>query len=96
MRYPGAANTGAVSSAWDHIRVEFPPAGAGTALRPAATGTAAHSAKSGQSAPAPRVSTTVLSTTQWDQLLTRVGALPVPNVVTKPSSSAIPAPKSHK
>ena len=95
MRYPGAANTHAVASAADHIRVEFPPAGAGTALRPAATGTAAHSAKSGASAPAPRVTATTLSSTQWDQLLTRVGALPAPSVRTKPSSSAIPAPKTH-
>jgi hypothetical protein len=94
MRYPGAANTDAVSSAWDHIRVEFPPAEAGTALRPAATGNA-HSAQSGGSAPAPRVTATTLSSTQWDQLLTRAGALPAPSVRTKPSSAAIPDPKKH-
>jgi hypothetical protein len=95
MRYPGASNTDAVASASDHIRVEFPPAGAGTALRPAATGAGAHSAKSGAAAPAPRVTATTLNATQWDQLLTRVGALPAPSVRTKPSSAAIPAPKTR-
>ena len=60
-----------------------------TALRPAAVGTAAHSAKTGSAAPAPLVTTTVLSPTQWEQLITRVGALPSPKVATKPSSAAL-------
>jgi hypothetical protein len=93
MRYPGAANTHATASAAAHIRLEFLPARPGTALRPAAVGTAAHSAKSGSAAPAPLVTTTVLSSAQWDQLVTRVGALPAPKVATKPSSSAIVDPK---
>ena len=97
MRYPGAANTHAVTSASAHIALDFLPARPGTALRPAAVGPAAHSAKSGTTAPAPLVSTTaVLSNTQWDQLLTRVAALPAPKVATKPSSAAIPDPKQKK
>jgi Transglycosylase SLT domain len=93
MRYPGAANTHATASAAAHIRLEFLPARPGTALRPAAVGKAAHSAKSGSAAPAPLVTTTVLSAAQWNQLVTRVGALPAPKVATKPSSSAIVDPK---
>jgi hypothetical protein len=96
MRYPGASNTHAVPTAWDHVGLEFAAASPGTALKPSALGTAAHSAKSGHAAPAPRESTTVLSTTQWDQLLTRVGALPTPKVATKPSSAAIADPKKTK
>ncbi len=93
MRYPGAANTHAIASAAAHIRLEFLPARAGTALRPAAVGTAAHSAKAGRTAAAPLVTTTVLSSAQWNQLVSRVGALPAPKVATKPSSSAIADPK---
>jgi hypothetical protein len=93
MRYPGASNTHAIASAAAHIRLEFLPARAGTALRPAAVGTTAHSAKSGSTAPAPLVTTTVLSAAQWNQLVARVGALPAPKVATKPSSSAIADPK---
>jgi transglycosylase-like protein with SLT domain len=96
MRYPGAATTHALATAWDRIRLEFPPPSAATVLRPPAVVTAAHSAKSGRAAPAPRVSTTVLSATQWNQLLTRVGALPTPKVATKPSSAAIPDPKPKR
>jgi hypothetical protein len=29
---------------------------------------------------------------QWEQLIARLGALPVPSVSTKPSPSAIPDP----
>jgi Transglycosylase SLT domain len=93
MRYPGAASTHALASAAAHIRLEFLPARPGTALRPAAVGKAAHSASTGSAAPVPLVTTTVLSATQWNQLLTRVGALPAPKVATKPSSAAILDPK---
>lgn len=94
MRYPGASNTHAIASAAAHIRLQFLPPRPGTALRPTAVGTAAHSAKNGKAAPAPLVTTTVLSPAQWDQLITRVGALPSPKVATKPSSAAIADPKS--
>jgi soluble lytic murein transglycosylase-like protein len=96
MRYPGAPRTQAVATAWDRIQLQYaPPQSAAKALRPSTVGTAS-SAKSGSAAPAPRVSTTVLSTTQWNQLLTRVGALPTPKVATKPSSAAIADPSKPK
>jgi hypothetical protein len=38
----------------------------------------------------------VLSTTQWNQLVTRIGALPVPKVSSKPSGAAIKDPKPPK
>lgn len=94
MRYPGASNTHAIASAAAHISLRFLPPRPGTALRPTAVGTAAHSAKTGSAAPAPLVTTTVLSPAQWDQLITRVGALPSPKVATKPSSAAIADPKA--
>jgi len=37
-----------------------------------------------------------LSGTQWNQLVTRIGALPAPKVAAKPSSSAIKDPKQTK
>jgi hypothetical protein len=94
MRYPGASNTHALASAAAHISLQFLPPRPGTALRPTAVRAAAHSAKTGSAAPAPLVTTTVLSPAQWDQLITRVGALPSPKVATKPSSAAIADPKS--
>ena len=35
-----------------------------------------------------------LSTTQWNQLVTRIGALPAPKVAAKPNSSAIKDPNA--
>ena len=94
MRYPGSPNTHAARSASTHIALEYAPAPAGTALAPAAVGSSAHSAKSGSTAPAPLVSTTVLSSDQWGQLVTRIGSLPQPHVATKPGAAAIPDPKA--
>jgi hypothetical protein len=96
MRYPSAPKTHALASAWDRIRIDYAPLSAAKALRPSVPGPAGHSAKSGRTAPAPSVTTTVLSTTQWNQLLTRVGALPTPKVATKPSSAAIADPKPKR
>jgi hypothetical protein len=36
------------------------------------------------------VTTTVMTSAQWNQLMTRIAGLPSPSVSTKPSSSAIP------
>lgn len=90
MRYPGAPNTHARSAYWNRLQLDFRPApGVAAALSPAAVAGAAHSARSGATAPSPLVSTTVLSFGQWNQLMTRVAALPVPTVASKPSSFAI-------
>jgi Transglycosylase SLT domain len=95
MRYPGSANTHASSAFWNRIHLRFRPVSTRTALSPKAPATAAHSAQSGQTAPSPIVTTSVLSSSQWSQLMERVAALPAPTVATKPSSSAIPDPKHH-
>jgi soluble lytic murein transglycosylase-like protein len=91
MRYPGSSNTHAESAYADRIHLAF----AAPAPKPAsaASATAAHSAGAGPTAPAPLVTTSALSAAQWGQLIERVGALPTPSVLTKPSSSAIPDPK---
>jgi soluble lytic murein transglycosylase-like protein len=94
MRFPGASNTRASGAYWNRIHLVFAPqAPAGSALTPGAAARAAHSARSGRTAPAPVVTTNALSSAQWSQLMQRVGALPMPVVASKPSSSAIPDPK---
>jgi soluble lytic murein transglycosylase-like protein len=90
MRYPGAPNTHARPAYSDQIQLAFRPLPTSSSLATAATGTAAHSAKAGATAPVPVVTTSPLSAAQWNQLMTRVSALPVPTVKTKPSSQAIP------
>jgi hypothetical protein len=89
MHYPGAANTLARAQLWDRIHVGFRPSAAGLATSAVPAAKAAHSAGAAKTAPAPIVVTTDLNTTQWNHLITRVGALPVPKVPLKPSSSAI-------
>ena len=96
MRYPGAPSTHAVPTYWDRIRVTFQPGSAHTTLTPAAAAAAAaaaRSARSGRTAPSPLITPTYVSAGQWEQLVARIGALPVPTVTRKPSSSAIPDPK---
>ncbi len=93
MRYPGSSNTHAATAYWNRIRLQFRPARVTAALNPAAAATAAHSARSGRTAPAPLVSTSALSATQWSQLMERVAALPAPTVATKRSPAAVPDPK---
>jgi soluble lytic murein transglycosylase-like protein len=95
MRYPGSPRTHASAADANHIHLVFAPAPATTALNPAAAGRAAHSASSGRAAPSPLVTTSILSAAQWNQLMERVGTLPMPTVRTKPSASAVPDPKSH-
>jgi hypothetical protein len=89
MRYPGAPNTQAHSAYWNRVQLDFDVA-APRAAKPASRAAAAHSAKNGQTAPAPVVTTTVMTSTQWNQLMTRIAGLPSPRVSTRPSSSAIP------
>jgi membrane-bound lytic murein transglycosylase B len=94
MQYPGAPNTLAMPEHWDHIHIGFRPVAGDVAVAPSAAAKAAHSASAGKTAPAPIVAPNPLSTTQWNQLFSRIGALPAPKVATKPSSSAIKDPKS--
>ena len=78
-----------------YFAVGFRPVAGDVALSPAAAN-AAHSAGVGKTAPAPILSPSVLSTTQWNQLVTRIGALPAPKVASKPSSAAIKDPNLPK
>jgi membrane-bound lytic murein transglycosylase B len=93
MRYPSASNTQAEPQFWNRISLEFAPARTAGVLNPAAAAKVAHSARTGKAAPAPVVTTSPLSASQWSQLMTRVAALPEPTIATKPSSAAIADPK---
>jgi hypothetical protein len=86
MQYPGAPNTLAMPEHWNHIHVGFHP----SAVQLPLNGQAASAAK----APSPVIVPSDLSTTQWNQLVTRIGALPAPKVAAKPSAAAIKDPKS--
>src|SRR6185437_13877677 len=90
MQYPGAANTLAMPEHWNHIHVGFRP----TAAEAALGGQAASAARAGKATPSPVIVPSALSTTQWNQLVTRIGALPAPKVATKRSSAAIKDPKA--
>ncbi len=94
MQYPGAANTLAMPEHWNHIHIGFQPVVGDVGVSPAAAAKAAHSASKGKTAPAPIVSSTDLSSTQWNQLDSRIGGLPAPKVEEKRSSSAIKDAKS--
>jgi Transglycosylase SLT domain len=93
MQYPGAPNTLAMADHSDHIHVGFRPVAGDVGVSPAIAAKAAHSAGAAKTAPAPILAPNVLSTTQWNQLVTRIGALPVPKVSSKPSGAAIKDPK---
>ncbi len=87
MQYPGAPTTLARADHGNYIEIVFAPA----AGRARVAG-AAHAAATGKSASAPAPAAVVgeLSAAQWEQLVTRIAALPAPNVAVKPSSAAIP------
>jgi len=93
MRYPSSPKTHASRADASHIHLVFAPASATTALNPAAAATVAHSARSGRTAPSPLVTTSTLSAARWNQLMERVGALPIPVIPAKPSSAAVADPK---
>ncbi len=89
MQYPGAPNTLAMPEHWNHIHVGFHPSAAQLPLN----GQAAQSASAGKTAPSPVIVPSDLSTTQWSQLVNRIGALPAPKVAAKRSPAAITDPK---
>ena len=92
MHYPASPQTKAVKSHWNQVELVFERPAA-RVLAAAAPGSVAHSAGKGKTAAAPVVSTSILTPLQWSQLMTRVGAIPAPKIVHKPSSSAIADPK---
>jgi len=93
MRYPGQSATESEATYWNRLHLQFAPPAAHSALKE--TSSAAHSAGKGATAPAPIVTTSPLSATQWAQLISRIGAIPAPKVATKPTSAAVPDPKQN-
>jgi hypothetical protein len=89
MHYPGSQSTLARSDHGAYIEVAFEVA------KPALAAKAAHSAASGPSAPSPLSVGGELSSAQWEALVTRVGALPSPALVSSPSSAAIADPRGE-
>jgi len=97
MRYPGAPTTLARADHGDYVEVVFAPALAHLhAAQSAATIAAAHSAGAGKTAPAPVVIVGELSPAQWEQLVSRIAALPTPTVAVKPSSADSRSPGVHE
>jgi Transglycosylase SLT domain len=88
MKYPDAANTIAQPGAWDHIHIGFAPAA------PASTAHAAAAHAAGQGAASVQPASGSLSQVQWDQLITRIAAIPQPTIAAKPSSAAIRDPQA--
>jgi membrane-bound lytic murein transglycosylase B len=86
MEYPHAPNTLARTADWNRIRIGFAPvAGAGAR---AARARHTHKAQSSLAASGS------LDQEQWNQLITRIAALPQPSVAAKPSASAIRDPQA--
>jgi hypothetical protein len=93
MRYPGAPNTHAATAYWNRIHLAFAPVVKAVTLSAASLAGAARSAGKGHDAPAPLLNTANMSAKQWNELVGKIGSLPSPAVITKPSSAAIPDPK---
>ncbi|HEX4466813.1 MAG TPA: lytic murein transglycosylase [Solirubrobacteraceae bacterium] len=92
MRYPDTRHTTAKAEYWDHVRLVFSAPAAKTSQVAPAVGRAAHSATRGATAPVPHVTTSTLSTLQWDQLMSRVAGISEPKIVFKPSKAAVSDP----
>ncbi len=86
MEYPQAPHTLARATDWGRIHIDF-----ATAAAPSA-----HAARAGarRTPGSPLAVTGNLSPAQWDQLVTRIAALPQPTVAAKPSASAIRDPQA--
>ena len=92
MHYPGTHNTHAAPSYSTRVRIAFEPAVGALAPSHASAGAAARSARAALST-SPFAAPTFVSASQWEQLMSRVSALPVPSVQTKRSAAAVPDPK---
>jgi transglycosylase-like protein with SLT domain len=87
MKYPEAPNTLAQSSGWDHIHIAFAPATAAGAHT-------ARAATTGGGIPSVQAAGGSLSPLQWNQLVSRIAAIPQPTIAAKPSSAAIRDPQA--
>ena len=89
MQYPEGPSTQALSTAWNHIHLEFLP------VRATASGLAdLRSATAGPAAASPLAASGELNEAQWSQLIGRIAALPKPKVSVTPSSAAIRDPQA--
>ena len=93
MKYPAAANTLATTAHADAIQIDFQPTAAALASTPKAVAKAARAAAKAAASPLVAGGAS-LSLTQWNELLTRVGAIPAPKLAAKPTSAAIRDPQA--
>ena len=96
MKYPAAANTFATTAHADAIQIDFQPTAAALASTPKAAARAAARATAAarKTASAQLAGATSLSLTQWNELLSRIGAIPAPKLAAKPTSAAIRDPQA--
>jgi Transglycosylase SLT domain len=87
MKYPNAPSTLARPDHGDYIEIVFPVVSAHVATTVASS---TPPAGAGSTSPAPVAVVGDLSSAQWQQLVTRIAALPAPKVSVKRSSAAIP------
>jgi hypothetical protein len=88
MRYPEAPSTHAEATHWNEIELVFAP----STTRTSATAASVHAASARRGSAATPLAHP-LSVTQWEQLMSRVAALPFPTVSTKRSSAAVADPR---
>ncbi len=99
MKYPDAANTFATTADPDAIQIYFRPAAAVT-LAPTPRAASKQRSKAARAAAARVAASSLvasggsLTLTQWNELLTRVGAIPAPKLAAKPTSAAIRDPQA--
>jgi membrane-bound lytic murein transglycosylase B len=95
MKYPAAANTLAATAHPNAIQIGFQPAVETLASTAKTASKAAHAAAARKTAVSPLVASGgSLNLTQWNELLTRIGAIPAPKLAPKPTSAAIRDPQA--
>jgi hypothetical protein len=89
MTYPGAPSTLARADHASYIQVELPKRVSRASLSKTGPAQSARAAGAGQSSTAPLAVNPLLSSIEWQRLMTQAGALRTPKVSRKPSGSAI-------
>jgi hypothetical protein len=89
MRHASAPSTHASAKYWNRIRVTFRSRSSCDPPPPSAAFVDARAARSGRAALPQPPAQAVLGAIQWQQLIGRIAALPVPRVERKPSPAAI-------
>ena len=90
MQYPGAPSTLARADRAAEIHIAFRPAAAVHAPSPSVlSARLARSSHGHATASSGRQPATMLTMLQWDQLISRIGAIPTPSIAAKPTSAAI-------